>query len=86
MSRAPKRTRFVGVFMSEHDHKRLVDRAARAGAKTISAYIRAACLTGREPVLPPWEHLRELRNAIINANNARDLPALIAALDRISRF
>jgi hypothetical protein len=72
--------------LSEDDYKRLVERAVRAGAKTPSAYLRAAALTGQEFELPPWEALRDLRNAVINANNARDLPALINALDRISRF
>jgi hypothetical protein len=72
--------------MSEADYKRLKERAARAGAATPSAYIRAACLTGQEFELPAWEALRDLRNAVINANNAHDHPSLIAALDRISRF
>ena len=80
------RTRRIAVRLSESDHKRLVERAARAGAKTTSAYLRAAGLTGQEFELPPWEALRDLRNAVINANLARDLPALINALDRISRF
>ena len=86
MSRRPTRTRRITVRLSEDDYKRLVERAVRAGAKTPSAYLRAAALTGQEFELPPWEALRDLRNAVINANNARDLPALINALDRISRF
>lgn len=80
------RTIKFSVRLSEYDHHRLVERARRAGAKTPSAYIRAACLTGQEFELPAWEALRDLRNAVINANHARDLPALIAALDRISRL
>lgn len=85
MARQTKEHR-ITVRLSEADRKRLVERAIRAGAKTPSAYLRAAALTGREFQMPAWDHLRELRNAIINANHARDLPALAAALDRISRF
>lgn len=80
------RTRRIAIRLSESDHQRLVERAKRAGAKTPSAYIRAACLTDLEFELPAWEQLRELRNAVINANHARNHPSLIAALDRISRF
>ena len=86
MSRRPARTRRVTVRLSDDDYRRLVERAARAGATSPSAYMRAAALTGQEFELPPWAALRDLRNAVINANNAHDLPALIAALDRISRF
>jgi hypothetical protein len=50
-----RRDRIVNVRMSEHDHKRLVERAARARAKTPSAYIRAAALTGQEIELPAWD-------------------------------
>lgn len=38
-----ERTRRIAVRLSEHDYKRLVERSVRAGAKTPSAYIRAAC-------------------------------------------
>jgi hypothetical protein len=86
MKRHQIRDRIVTVRLSEHDYERLVERSIRAGAKTPSAYIRAACLTGQEFQLPAWEALRDLRNAVINANNAHDHPSLIAALDRISRF
>lgn len=80
------RHRIVTVRMTESDYKRLCERSVRAGAKTPSAYIRAAALTGQEFELPQWSTLRELINAITNANNAHDHPSLIAALDRISRF
>jgi hypothetical protein len=86
MSHGHNRTRFVGLVMSEPDYERLVERSARAGAKTVSAYIRAACLTGREFEMPAHETLRDLRNAVIGANIARDHPALINALDRISQL
>jgi hypothetical protein len=52
MKNYPRRDRIVNVRMSEHDHKRLLERAQRARAKTPSAYIRAAALTGREFELP----------------------------------
>jgi mobilization protein NikA len=88
------RTRFVGVRMSEHDYQRLKERAVRAGAKTPSAYIRAACLTGQEFELPPWEHLRALINAMVEctgelrkAGYSKALEAkALDAFDRISRF
>jgi hypothetical protein len=86
MKQGHERTKRISVRLSEADYGRLVERAKRARARTPSAYVRAACLTGQEFELPSWDELRELRNAVINANHARDLPALVAALDRISRF
>ncbi|WP_422271592.1 plasmid mobilization protein [Bradyrhizobium sp.] len=87
----------VNVRMSEHDRQRLAERAIRAGAKTPSAYIRAAALTGQEFELPAWATLRDLRNECIRLTGAinssppgpvrdRALEAAIDALDRISRF
>jgi hypothetical protein len=55
-----RRNRNVNVRFSESDHAVLVKRAARAGAKTPSAYIRAATLTGQEFELPSWDLLRAL--------------------------
>ena len=92
-----RRDRIVNVRMSEHDHKRLVERAERARAKTPSAYIRAVALTGREFELPCWDALREMRNEMIRLTaeiqgsppgpvRDRALEAAINALDRISRF
>ena len=86
MSRGHTRTRRITVRLSEIEYRGLVGRAAASGAKTAAAYLRAAALTGREFEMPPWQHLRDLRNAVISANHARDLPALIDALERISRF
>ena len=89
-----QRTRLVRVRISEHDHKRLVERSARSGAKTVSAYIRAACLTGREFELPSWEHLRALINAMVQNTYelrkngwSKALEAKAeAAYDRVSLF
>jgi hypothetical protein len=88
------RTRYFTVRLSENDHRRLVERAIRAGAKTPSAYIRAACLTGQEFELPAWEHLRALINAMVQctaelrkAGCSKTVEAkAIDAFDRISRF
>jgi hypothetical protein len=85
------RTRRIAVRLSESDHRRLVERARRAGAKTPSAYLRAAALTGQEFELPAWGTLRDLRNEVIKLTAAvkahpRAVDAAIAALDRISRF
>jgi hypothetical protein len=91
------RTRRIAIRLSESDHKRLVERAERARAKTPSAYIRAAALTGQEFELPCWDALREMRNECIRLTGAinnsppgpvrdRALEAAINALDRISQF
>lgn len=91
------RTRILTVRMSEADHGRPVERAKRARARTPSAYIRAAALTGQEFELPCWDTLREMRNECIRLTGAtnnsppgsvrdRALEAAINALDRISRF
>jgi hypothetical protein len=92
-----ERTRRISVRLSEHDHKRLVERAERARASTPSAYIRAAALTGQEFELPAWDTLREMRNELIRLTGEihgsppgpvrdRALEAATNALDRISRF
>jgi hypothetical protein len=60
-----QRTRRFTTWLSPHDHKRLVARAARAGAKTVSAYIRAAALGGREFEMPSYEMQREQWFALI---------------------
>ena len=91
------RTRFVGVRMSEYDYQRLAERAVRAGAKTISAYLRAAALTGPEFELPAWATLRDMRNECITLTGAiqnsppgpirdRALAKAKEALERICRF
>jgi hypothetical protein len=75
----------------------LIERAERARAKTPSAYIRAAALTGREFELPCWDALREMRNELIRLTGEvqatppgpvtdRALEAAINAIDRITRF
>jgi len=43
----------------------LVRRTLRSGAKTVSAYIRAAALAGSEFEMRSFEEQRELRNALI---------------------
>jgi hypothetical protein len=97
MKRHHVRDRIVTVRLSEIDHHRLVERCVRARAKTPSAYIRAAALTGQEFELPCYDTLRELINAMIKCTGEiqatppgpvrdRALEAAIAALDRISRF
>jgi hypothetical protein len=79
------------------DHERLKDRAKNAGAKTVSDYVRRAALTGGQIKMPPWEHLRELRNELINYAAAvrtspnsktreKVLQASLAALERIVKF
>src|SRR6266850_490793 len=60
-----QRTRNLTTRWSEYDYKRLVQRAKRAGAKTPSAYIRAATLAGSEFEMPPFETIRDLRNEVI---------------------
>ena len=91
------RVRFLRVRISDHEHKRLVERAKKSGAVTPSAYVRAAVLTGREFEMPSWDELRGLRNDVIKltglietapSTSARDraLEAAINALDRITRF
>lgn len=89
-----QRTRWISFRLSDHDHKRLIERSLRAGAKTPSAYLRAAALTGQEFELPPWEHLRALINAmdqctaeLRKAGYSKAIEAKAeAAYDRISRF
>ena len=56
------RPRRITVRLSEHDYRRLLERAIRAGAKTPSAYIRAAALAGSEFQMPAFETMRDLRN------------------------
>lgn len=65
--RAPghQRTKRITTWLSPHDYGRLVKRAARAGAKTVSAYVRAAALGGREFEMPSYEIQREQFFAVI---------------------
>jgi hypothetical protein len=60
-----QRTRRTTTWWSESDYLRLRERAQRAGAKTVSAYIRAAALAGGEFEMPAFETTRDLRNAVI---------------------
>jgi hypothetical protein len=87
----------VNVRMSEQKHQRLVERAKRSRARTPSAYIRAAALTGREFELPCWDALREMRNELMRLTGEiqrsppgpvrdRALEKAFDALDRITRF
>lgn len=91
------RNRIVTLRMTDHDYKRLADRALRSGATTVSAYIRHACLTGKEFEMPAWAELRALRNEVIKLaaaiqaarpGPARDtaLETATLALERICRF
>jgi hypothetical protein len=84
-------------MMSDHEHRVLLERSGRAGARTPSAYIRAAALTGREFRLSDWETLREIRNEVIRLTAAiqnsppgkvrdRVLEAAIDTLDRITQL
>ena len=89
MAKATKgygRTRRFTVRLTEDEAKQLVEIAKSTGAKTVAAQLRKFALAPRQFRMPPWEAFRDLRNAVINANNARDLPALEKALERISRF
>lgn len=91
MSDKRKRTRNITFRLSEHDHERVLERTKRAGAKNLTAYIRAAILTGREFELPAFDTLRDLRNEIIQLTAAvkahpRAVDAAVAALERISQF
>jgi hypothetical protein len=92
-----RRVKFVNVRYDLDDYELLKDRAKNAGAKTVSAYVRRAALTGRPIDMPPWEHLRELRNELINYvaavrtapnSKAREkvLQTSLAALERIVKF
>jgi len=85
------------VRIDAEDYAQLKKRAAAAGARSVSAYVRRAALTGAQIKMPPWEHLRELRNELINyaaavrtAPNSkareRVLQASLAALERIVKF
>jgi hypothetical protein len=92
-----RRVKFVNVRYDLDDYERLKDRAQKGGAKTVSDYVRRAALTGPQINMPPWEHLRELRNELINyaaavrtAPNSKTrekvLQASLAALERIVKF
>jgi replication-associated recombination protein RarA len=88
-----RRDRNICFRVSDHDYRRLLERAEKAGASTPSAYLRAAALTGREFRLPAYETLRDLRNEVIRLATAikttgsvRAMEAAISALDRISKL
>jgi hypothetical protein len=92
MRHGHERTRRIAIRVSEHDLKRLEERASHAGAKTVSAYLRAAGLC-REVRIPAFETLRDLRNEVMEltlairaAGSAKAMEAAIRALDRISRL
>ena len=83
--------------MSDHELRRLDERAAKANASAVSAYIRAASLTGQEFEMPPWKLLRQLINEVVKltaeiqatppgAVRNRALDAVINTLDRLSRL
>ena len=83
--------------MSEHEYKILLRRQQQSRATTPSAYLRALAVAGREPIIPAWETLRDMRNEAIRLTAAitasppgpvrdRALEAAINALDRITRF
>jgi Mobilization protein NikA len=72
--------------LAPSEYRLLVERAERAGATTPSDYIRHVAVAGPETQLPSHETLCDLRNAVIKAELAKDHPALISALDRISRL
>ena len=89
------------VRIDAEDYAQLKNRAEAAGARSVSAYVRRAALTGAQIKMPPWEHLRELRNEIINLSAVlktlppvwhRSIPAkeihkrVLAALERIAKF
>jgi len=92
-----RRDKQLLVRIDAEDYAQLKKRAAAAGARSVSAYVRRAALTGAQIKMPPWEHLRELRNELINyaaavrtAPNSkareRVLQASLAALERIVKF
>jgi hypothetical protein len=92
-----RREKFVTFRVDWENYRRLKDRTARAGARTVSAYARLAVLTGREIDMPIFETLRDLRNEIIHItaaiktapeDEARDrvLERASAALERIAKF
>jgi hypothetical protein len=92
-----RREKFVNFRVDLEDYGRLIDRAENAGARTVSAYLRRAALTGREISMPPFETLRDLRNEVINLAAAvkttpagvkqdRVLEAILVALERIAKF
>ena len=91
MMNKQNRTRNVTFRLSEADHKRALERTKRAGAKNLTAYIRAAILTGREFEMPAHETLRDLRNEVIKLTAAvkahpRAVEAATNVLDRISQL
>ena len=91
------RNRIVTLRLTDHDHTILAKRARKAGATTISAYMRHACLTGKEFEMPPWAEIRALRNDVVKLAAAitatprgpardRAMDMATAALERICRF
>jgi hypothetical protein len=92
-----RRDHWVKFRVSERDYHRVLDRAKKSGARTLSAYLRAAALTGTQIELPAWETLRDLRNEAIRLSTSiskmepgpdrtKALAAAINAFDRISRL
>lgn len=91
-----KRTRWVGFRVSDRHHQQMVARAARAGAVTISAYLRWVEMKwGRKSELPSYASQRELINLMFRVAVAieqsppgtakdRALDSAIAAFDRIA--
>lgn len=60
-----QRTILTTTRWSAHEYRRLVSRREKSGARTDSAYLRAAALTGAEFQMPAFETQRDLRNAVI---------------------
>jgi hypothetical protein len=60
-----QRTISIASWWSPLERERLISRRVNSGAKTISAYLRAAALTGPEFQMPSFETQRDLRNAVI---------------------
>lgn len=61
-----QRTRIVASRWFQHDYEWLVQQARRAGAKTLSAYIRDYILAARVKFeMRSFEEQRELRNVLI---------------------
>lgn len=60
-----RKTITTATRWSPLEYRRLVLRRKNSRAKTDSAYIRAAALTGAEFQMPSFDTLREVRNALI---------------------
>jgi hypothetical protein len=92
-----RREKFVNFRVDWVDYARLKDRAGKAGARTVSAYMRSAALTDRQIDMPPFATIRDLRNEVINLAAAvkttpngverdRVFEAILIALERIAKF